>query len=120
MEQLDISLCRKLSEKAGMLIGSSCPNLKSLRAAHCAEVVTDAVMKSIGSGCKLLQCFDFSYCKAVTDDGLEYLSQTRQSFSMLLANGLENISGVGLTGLLRNSSPTLQHLEISLLDPVSP
>ena len=115
---MDISFCKKLTENAGMMVGSNCPNIKVLKVAYCSDMVTDVVLKTIGNGCKFLIEFDFSYCKAVTDEGLESLSQSKQSFTSLLVNGLDNISGIGVAGLLRNSSSTLQCLEISLLDPV--
>lgn len=118
LERLDISLCTKLTEVSGISIGKNCTNLISLKAGHCKEVITDNVLRLIGTTCKSLSGLDISYCNKVTEEGLEGFLPNKQSFSMLVLNALENITGLVVIGILRNSLTTLEQLELAFLDPV--
>lgn len=117
LESLDISQCLRLTEATGKKI-ADCAALRTLKAAYCVAVITDGTLKNIGISCKLLSFLDISYCKLVTDEGLEEFSHSKRSYSGLLLNGLENLTTIGLVAVLRNSYDTLEHLEVSLLDPV--
>lgn len=118
METLDISMCRNLTEKTGTFIAENCPNLKTLKAAYCLLIINDSTLKSITSNCKQLSSLDISYCKDLTDEGLDALAQSKQSYQELLINGLGNISSIGVIGILRNSYDTLKILEMALMDCV--
>ena len=49
---------------------------------------------------------------------MDAFAKAKTAFSMLLLNGLESITALGVVGVIRNSYATLEHLEMSLLDPV--
>jgi hypothetical protein len=119
LERLDISLCSKLTEASGISIGKNCVNLVGLRAGHCKEVITDNVLRLIGETCKSLAELDLSYCRNITEEGLESFLPNKRSFSILILNALENIAGLVVIGILRNSVTTLEHLELAFLDPVT-
>lgn len=107
-----------MTEASGQSILQNCDRLKSLKAAYCQAVITDAVLKKLPAACKGLNVLDISYCKSITDEGLEPFTTAKTSFVALLINGLENITALNTVGLIRNSYTTLETLEMSLLDPV--
>jgi len=115
---LDISQCNKLTETAGKFIAYNCKNIRTLKAAHCVNVITDSVLIQIGASCKFLNFIDISYCKTLTDTGLISLTQQKQSFIGLVMNGLDNVTSKGLIELLKDSYKTLDRLELGLVDPV--
>lgn len=55
----------------------------------------------------------------MTEEGLEAFLPRKQSFSILILTALENITSLGVIGILRNSVDTLTQLELALLDPVT-
>jgi hypothetical protein len=118
LASLDISLCKKLTEASAVAITQSCDKLQCFKAAYCQTVVTDTMLIKLAKLCKELKVLDISYCKAVTDEGLEAFHQAQTHFVAFFLNGLENISTISITNMLRHSYPVLEHLELSLLDPV--
>lgn len=118
LEALDISLCTKLTEASGISIGENCPNLKSFKAGRCPEVVTDNVLLKISNNCLNLHILDISYCRKVTDDGIEGFINNKQKFVVLALNAIENLACLAVIGILRNSATTLERLEMSFMDSV--
>lgn len=118
LQSLDISHCKKLTEAAGKLISKNCENLLVLKAAHAPNVISDATTNLIANGCKALNHLDISYCRSVTDEGLEGFAKNKHSFKSLLINALSNLSAMGVIGLVRNSSRTLECMEMSFMSPV--
>lgn len=118
LQSLDISQCCKLTEASAISIAQNCDKLKVLKAAYCAAAINDAGLKKIAAACKGINTLDISYCKAVTDEGLEAFAQNKTSFIGLFINGLENVTTIGVVAMIRYSYSTLECLEMALLDPV--
>ena len=57
LESLDISQCPLLTEETGIEISKNCEVLKSLKAAYCASVITDNILRKVGESCNEL--FEF-------------------------------------------------------------
>ena len=119
LERLDISLCSKLTEASGISIGENCVKLVSLKAGHCKKAITDNVLRLIGRTCKALSELDISYCKSITEEGLESFLPSKHSFSILILNALEKIEAFVLIEIIKNSTTKLEHLELAFLDPVT-
>jgi len=76
-------------------------------------------MNGISNGCRQLDYLDISYCKEITDEGLEGFAKNKHSFKGLVINGLVQLSGIGVIGLIRNSSKTLECIEMGFMNTVS-
>jgi len=118
MESLDLSQCVMLTEAAIFSISQNCSKLKTFKIAYCVKAMTDDSLAKFCKGCPIVSVIDISYCKAITDIGMEGFLQNKLKFTRIQMNGLEELTSLGVNAVLKNSSSCLQYLEMGLLDPV--
>lgn len=60
--------------------------------------IEDAGLGALSNGCKKLMKLNLSYCKNVTDRGMEYISHLEELCNLEI-RGLQNVTSVGLTAV---------------------
>jgi len=96
------------------LTDSMFQHIKHLHSFWCfaGRELTDKTLISIAEGNPELKIFDFSYCKNITDSGLECLVDNCPKITVLSVSGLEKVSGRGLKYVADKLGANLTTFEI--------
>lgn len=74
LENIDISLCKGLTEEAILSFLRDCRKLKKFTADHMETSITDATIEQLAKH-KGLEKISINFCKQVTATGLEFLCE---------------------------------------------
>ena len=74
IETLDLSSCKKLSDKTFHCLAQHCTKLASLNISSCSAL-TDASLRAIGQGCPTLTSLNLSWCELITQAGIALIAQ---------------------------------------------
>jgi len=118
LEELTLTECMALTDKAMEHISAGCPRLRTLKASSCTNLGSGALM-AIAKGCKSIETLDLSYLHNMRDAAVVYLSEQCASSLRTLVLGHcpgltdKSIAQVG------QSCRQLQHLDISVCSKIT-
>eukprot|EP00455_Lapot_gusevi_P041477 TRINITY_DN4813_c0_g1_i1.p1 TRINITY_DN4813_c0_g1~~TRINITY_DN4813_c0_g1_i1.p1 ORF type:complete len:401 (+),score=5.21 TRINITY_DN4813_c0_g1_i1:118-1320(+) len=133
--ELDLSMCRHISDRALACIGRSCPNLRYLDMRGCTQFsertvctllkkctlllsldvslcrqLTDLTLRAVSEHCPHLQKIDITRLSSVTDEGITYLSRCSKLFCLSMAY-CDNITDAAMEALAQGC-PNLKALDV--------
>lgn len=112
LESLDVSHCRRLTDKGFKAVVSGCRNLKRLHLPGC-RLVTDSLLRTL-SNCSKLEELGLASCPKITDSGLCHLSEGPRHIKAIDLSKCTNVSDLGIGKIISSSGESL--LSINLLD----
>lgn len=112
LESLDVSHCRRLTDKGFKAVVSGCRNLKRLHLPGC-RLVTDSLLRTL-SNCSKLEELGLASCPKITDSGLCHLSEGPRHIKAIDLSKCTNVSDLGIGKIISSSGESL--LSIKLLD----
>ena len=118
IRQIDISDC-VLVEASGLmkLVEVGGETLRELHAQNCQDAVVDDVLKALaGLETGILEVLDISYCKHVTDEGLQAFENKVLPLTRLCVSGLIGVTGRGLAYPIRACTETLLIFQGAMMD----
>ena len=74
IETLDLSSCKKLSDKTFHCLAQHCTKLATLNISSCSSL-TDTSLRAIGHGCPQLISLNLSWCELITQAGIALIAQ---------------------------------------------
>ena len=74
IETLDLSSCKKLSDKTFHCLAQHCTKLHTLNISGCSNL-TDTSLRAIGHGCPQLISLNLSWCELITQAGIALIAQ---------------------------------------------
>ena len=100
LQSLNISNCKKITDRSMIEIGRSCMRLQSLSISRCWEI-TDTSMIEISRNCIHLKSLDISGCY-ITDTAMIEISRNCIHLKSLNISYCKNITDTGLIEISRN------------------
>ena len=73
IETLDLSSCKKLSDKTFHCLAQHCTKLATLNISSCSNL-TDTSLRAIGHGCPQLTSLNLSWCELITQAGIALIA----------------------------------------------
>lgn len=116
LERIDLTDCNGLLQTACCLMIDNNRKLVHLQLSGCTNALDDAVMSVIAESLPNLNFLDISYCKQVTDGGLEPWFGKTYPLDTLVINGVNGISGPAVKQWLLCFRETLLDFEAALND----
>lgn len=116
IERIDLTDCTGLLATAANLLIDNNKSLSHLQLSGCTNGLDDEVVGNIARLTETLNFLDISYCKQVTDAGIEAFKDKTYPLDSLIINGVNGISGAGLKQWLVSFKDTLLDLEAALND----
>lgn len=113
LQSLDVSYCRKITDKGLSAIAEGCPDLCVLRLAGC-RFVTDKALLTLSMNCHNLEELCLQGCSNISDTGLISLSNGCKRIKFLDLNKCSNVGDAGVSGVARACSSSL--ITLKLLD----
>ncbi|KAI4313206.1 hypothetical protein L6164_026203 [Bauhinia variegata] len=111
LRSLDVSYCRKLTDKGLSAVAKGCPDLKILHLAGC-RFVTDGILGALSKNCHNLEVLGLQGCANITDNGLTSLASGCQKINYLDINKCSNVGDVGVSTISRGCSSSLKTLKL--------
>lgn len=113
LQFLDVSYCRKLTDKGLSAVVEGCTDLRSIHLT-CCKFVTDKLLQALSKNCPGLQELGLQGCTNITNDGLTDLVRGCKRIQFLDIN---KCSGVGDTGICNLSKACSSHIKtLKMLD----
>ena len=115
---MDISDCYLIQEDSLIkALTNNAETLERLSASGCTEAITDKSVAALANlENKKLHFVDFSYAKALTDEGLTAFKDKTFPLTHLCVNGLSLVSGTGLQWPVLAGKETLQCYNGAFMD----
>lgn len=110
LQFLDISYCRKLSDKGVSAITEGCYDLRTLHLAGC-RFVTDRVLHALSENCPKLEELCLQGCTNITDSGLTVLANGCRGMKHLDVNKCSNLGDGGISTVAETCSDSLKALK---------
>lgn len=113
LESLDVSNCKKLTDKGFTAVASGCHNLKMLCLDGC-KLVTDSLLQTLSQNCSKLEELGLASCSKITDLGLCHLSEGTRYIKALDVSKCTNVGDLGIGKIISSSGESL--VSVKLLD----
>lgn len=111
LQSLDVTYCRKLTDKGLSAVAKGCRELRILHLAGC-RFVTDSILKALSENCRNLEELGLQGCTSITDNGLINLASGCQRIKFLDINKCSNVSDVGVSSICKACSSSLKTLKL--------
>lgn len=111
LQSLDVSYCRKLTDKGLSAVAGGCHDLRALHLAGC-RFVSDALLKALSENCHNLEELALQGCTNITDSGITILVEGCHRMKHLDINKCSNIGNIGIFNVSRVCSATLKTLKM--------
>lgn len=111
LQDLDLSLSRKLTDRSLYALAHGCPNLTKLNISGCSSL-GDTALAYLSSFCRNLKVVNLCGChRAATDRALEAIAYNCSHLETLNLGWCEAVTDVGVTSLA-SGCPNLQALDL--------
>lgn len=111
LQSLDVTYCRKLTDKGFLAVSVGCRNLKTLRLAGC-KLVSNVLLQALSTNCHNLEELSLQGCSNITDSGLTDLVKGCKRISFLDMNKCSNVGDVGISNLSEACAYSLKTLKL--------
>ena len=111
LQSLDVSYCRKLTDKGLIVVAGGCPNLVSLHLTGC-RLVTDEVLQALSKNCHNLEELGLQGCTNIRDSGLTDLVSGCHGINFLDVNKCSNIGDIGVSSVSEACASSLKTLKL--------
>lgn len=111
LQSLDVSYCRKLSDKGLSVVTEGCRNLRVLHLAGC-RFVTDGLLYSLSKNCRNLEELGLQGCTNISDTGIIDLVNGCRKITYLDVNKCSNVGDVGISSVSKSFSTSLKTLKL--------
>ncbi|RLN20903.1 hypothetical protein BBJ28_00011454 [Nothophytophthora sp. Chile5] len=112
LQELNLSGCFQLQERALMAVGASCPALRRLNLQACPDV-TLAAVTAVLRGCQRLARLDLSGMRRCDDRVLRAVAKHGVALRHLIVVGCERVGDAGLHHLAATRADQLELLDLS-------
>lgn len=111
LRSLDVSYCRKLTDKGLSAIADGCSDLHVLRLSGC-RFVTDKALLALSVNCPYLEELGLQGCSNITDTGLISLANGCRRIKFLDMNKCNNVGNKGVSSVAEACSSSLRTLKL--------
>lgn len=111
LHSLDVSYCRKLTDKGLSAVAKGCCDLRILHLTGC-RFVTDSILEALSKNCRNLEELVLQGCTSITDNGLMSLASGCQRIKFLDINKCSTVSDVGVSSICNACSSSLKTLKL--------
>ncbi|KAK6931768.1 Leucine-rich repeat [Dillenia turbinata] len=111
LQSLDVSFCRKLTDKGLSAVALGCHDLRSLHLAGC-RFITDGLLKALSENCPNLEKLVLQGCTNITDSALTGLVSGCQLIKHLDINNCSNVGDSGISTVSQACAATLRTLKL--------
>ncbi|KAK2996748.1 hypothetical protein RJ639_024930 [Escallonia herrerae] len=111
LASLDVSFCRKLTDKGLSAVAEGCRDLRSLYLTGCKSV-TDALIRALSLNCQNLELLGLEGCTSITDSGLVVLVDGCRRVKHLDINKCINVGDSGVASVSKACSLSLKTLKL--------
>lgn len=111
LQSLDVSYCRKITDKGLSAIAEGCSDLHVLRLAGC-RFVTDKTLLTLSINCRNLEELCLQGCSNITDTGLMSLANGCKRIKFLDMNKCSNIGDIGISNIAKACASSLTTLKL--------
>ena len=111
LQSVDLSYCRKLTDKGLVVLAEGCPDLRALRLAGC-RFVSSGSLQALSKNCPDLEELCLHGCVNVNDDGLSDLVTGCRRITSLDLNKCVNVGDRGVASISEASASSLRTLKI--------
>lgn len=111
LESLDVSCCRKMTDKGLVAVASGCHNLRKLELFGC-RFVTDGLFQALSKNCSHLEELGLSGCVNITDTGLSNLMEGCRCIKSLDVSKCNKIGDPGVLQIANVCSASLRTLKL--------
>lgn len=108
---MDVSYCRKLTDKGLSSVAQGCRALRSLHLTGC-RFITDATLRALSENCNNLEELGLQGCSNITDSGLSVLVVGCKKLKYLDINKCSNIGDDGISSVSKACSSSLKTLKL--------
>ncbi|RLN98776.1 hypothetical protein BBJ28_00002976 [Nothophytophthora sp. Chile5] len=112
LQELNLSGCFQLQERALVAVGTSCPALRRLSLQACPDV-TLAAVTAVLRGCQRLARLDLSGVRRCDDRVLRAVAKHGAALRQLIVAGCERVGDAGLDRLAATRADQLELLDLS-------
>jgi len=102
LTDLDVSLCRHITDIGAIAVAQQCRSLKRLRMG--STFLRNVSLNAFASSCPGLQTVSVPNCRDITDESIQNLAQLCPDLSRLILRGCSNLSYLSLEALAEHSS----------------
>lgn len=111
LQSLDISYCRKITDKGLSAVAEGCRDLRTLHLAGC-RFVSDSLLEALSKNCHSLEELGLQGCTNITNSGLSVLVEGCRRIKHLDINKCSNIGDIGISSVSKACSLTLKTLKL--------
>lgn len=111
LQSLDVSCCRKVTDRGLCGIAEGCSDLKSLHLAGC-RLISDSTLEALSNNCRNLEELVVQGCINITDYGLTVLVSGCRHIKHLDVNKCTNVGDAGISSISEACSASLRTLKM--------
>lgn len=111
LQSLDVSYCRKLSDRGLKTVAEGCQDLRGLQLAGC-RLITDTALQSLSQNCHSLKELGLQGCTSITDFGISELVKGCKKIKLLDISKCSNVGDEGVSKVAKACSSNLRTLKL--------
>lgn len=111
LQSLDVSYCRKLTDKGLKRVAEGCHDMRKLQLAGC-RLITDMALQSLSQNCHSLEELGLDGCTSITDFGITELVKGCKKIKFLDISKCSNVGDEGVSRVAKACSSNLRTLKL--------